>query len=192
MKPKTQSPGCMPAAALAFACAVTASAPLSASENAKAVMNPADASASVPAATYKSALPGTRNDYINRTDVPRLPWRTLFKSDGDFAPVDGEDGGASDQHKMPMSHSAAMPAMTKPAPSASDGSDARGVIKSIDRKRGKVKLKHGPIQRLDMPGMTMVFRVKDPALLEQVSKGDTVGFTLDVEGSIFYVTGFQK
>jgi Cu/Ag efflux protein CusF len=123
-------------------------------------MGPADASASVPATTYQSTLPGTQNDYLKRTDVPR--------------------------------NSASVPSMPKTALTTSDDSDARGVIKSIDRKSGKVKLKHGPIKRLDMPGMTMVFRVKDPALLEQVSKGDTVGFTVDVEGSAFYVTGFQK
>ena len=192
MKPNTQRSGCLPRAAIAFACAVIASLPLSASEYAKAVMSPADASASVPDTVYQSALPGTRNDYLKRTDVPRLPWRKLFKADGDFAPIDGEAAGVSARHKMPMKHSASMPAMAKAAATANDHSDARGVIKSIDRTSGEVKLKLGPIKRLDMPGMTMVFRVKDPALLEQVSKGDTVGFTLDVEGSTFYVTGFQK
>jgi Cu(I)/Ag(I) efflux system protein CusF len=192
VKPNTQSSGCLPRAALALAFAVIASSPLSASEHAKAVMSAADASASVPASTYKSVLPGTRNEYLNRTDAPRLPWRKLFKADGDFAPQGDAESGMPATHKMPMSGNASMPAMAKSARAASDGSDARGVVKSIDRKSGKIKLKHGPIERLDMPGMTMVFRVKDPALLEQVSKGDSVGFTLVVEGSAFYVTGFQK
>lgn len=192
MKPNTQRSGCLPRAALVLAGAVIAAAPLSASEHAKAVLDPADASARVPAMSYQSALPGTRHEYLNRTDAPRLPWRNVFKADGDFAAVDGEDAGASDTREMPMNHGASMPAVGTPAPTVSDGSDARGVIKSIDRKGGKVKLKHGPIKRLDMPGMTMVFRVKDPALLERINEGDTVGFTLDVEGSTFYVTGFQQ
>ena len=192
MKPNTQSSGCVPGAALALACAVIVSPPLLAGEHAKAVMDPADASASVPAITYQSALPGTRDEYLRRTDVTRLPWRKLFKADGDFAPEPDATPGMTGKRAMPMSHSASMPMTNKATPAASKGSDAHGVIRSIDRKSGKVKLKHGPIKRLDMPGMTMVFRVKDPSLLEQVSKGDAVGFTIDVEGSTFYVTGFQK
>ena len=43
-----------------------------------------------------------------------------------------------------------------------------------------------------MPGMTMVFRVKDPALLDQVKEGEEVGVTIEMEGSKFFVTGFQK
>ena len=71
-------------------------------------------------------------------------------------------------------------------------SDARGVIKSIDEQQNKVKLKHGPIEKFDMPGMTMVFRVKDPGLLKQVQKGDEVGVTVEMDRGAMYITGFQK
>ena len=49
-------------------------------------------------------------------------------------------------------------------------------VRKVDKDAGKVTLKHGPIANLDMPAMTMVFRVKDPAMLDQVKAGDKVRF----------------
>jgi Cu(I)/Ag(I) efflux system protein CusF len=43
-----------------------------------------------------------------------------------------------------------------------------GEVRKVDKEAGKVTLKHGEIKNLEMPGMTMVFQVKDPALLEKV------------------------
>ncbi len=60
-----------------------------------------------------------------------------------------------------------------------------GEIRKIDKAANKITLKHGPIANLDMPGMTMVFRVSDAAMLEQVKVGDKVRFTADkVDGNI--------
>lgn len=66
-----------------------------------------------------------------------------------------------------------------------------GVVRRIDKEQGKVTLKHGPIPSLDMPGMTMVFKVADPKLLEGLREGDSVRFAADrVNGSIL-VTALQ-
>jgi Cu(I)/Ag(I) efflux system periplasmic protein CusF len=51
-----------------------------------------------------------------------------------------------------------------------------GEVRTVDKEQGKVTLKHGPIKNLDMPGMTMVFTVKDKAMLEAVKAGDKVRF----------------
>ena len=60
---------------------------------------------------------------------------------------------------------------------------ARG-HRRIDAAHGKITLKHGPIDNLGMPGMTMVFRA-DPAVLGSVKVGDQVKFKADkVDGSI--------
>jgi Cu(I)/Ag(I) efflux system periplasmic protein CusF len=67
-----------------------------------------------------------------------------------------------------------------------------GEVRKIDREQGKITLKHGEIRNLDMPGMTMVFRVKEPALLDKVKEGDKVGFTADKIGGLFTVTGIDK
>jgi len=53
---------------------------------------------------------------------------------------------------------------------------ANGEVRKVDKDAGKITLKHGPIKSIDMPPMTMVFRVKDEAMLEGVKAGDKVRF----------------
>jgi Cu/Ag efflux protein CusF len=73
-------------------------------------------------------------------------------------------------------------------PSAATAVYTEGEIKKIDLDQGKVTLKHGPIENLGMPGMTMVFRVADPAKLASFKAGDAVKFKADrIEGA-FQVT----
>jgi Cu(I)/Ag(I) efflux system protein CusF len=60
-----------------------------------------------------------------------------------------------------------------------------GEVKKVDKDTGKLTIKHGPITNLDMPPMTMVFKVKDPAMLTQVKVGDKINFSVErVEGAI--------
>ena len=56
---------------------------------------------------------------------------------------------------------------------------ADGEVRKIDLGAKKITIKHGEIKNLDMPPMTMVFQVKDPALLEKVKVGDKVQFTVE-------------
>src|SRR5882672_6647055 len=69
-----------------------------------------------------------------------------------------------------------------------------GEVKKIDEAAEKVTLKHGPIKDLDMDedGMTMVFRVQDPAMLKQVKVGDKVQFEADRVNGQITVTKIQK
>lgn len=60
-------------------------------------------------------------------------------------------------------------------------------VRKVDKDGGKLTLKHDPIPNLDMPAMTMVFRVKDPAMLDQVKAGDKVRFAADRVGGQFTV-----
>jgi Cu/Ag efflux protein CusF len=60
-----------------------------------------------------------------------------------------------------------------------------GVVKKIDRDAGKISIAHDPIENLGMPKMTMVFRVKDPVMLEAVKEGDKVNFAADnIQGAL--------
>ena len=52
-------------------------------------------------------------------------------------------------------------------------------VRKVDKDAGKITLKHGEIRNLDMPPMSMVFQVKDKALLDKVKAGDKVSFTAD-------------
>ena len=56
---------------------------------------------------------------------------------------------------------------------------AEGEIKKIDKEAGKVTIKHGEIKNLDMPPMTMVFRIKDAAQLDTLKVGDKINFAAD-------------
>lgn len=53
---------------------------------------------------------------------------------------------------------------------------SEGVVRKIDKDKGKLTLRHEEIKNLDMPPMTMVFTVKDQALLEPLKVGDKVKF----------------
>ena len=55
---------------------------------------------------------------------------------------------------------------------AADFEMSEGEIRKVDPETKKITIKHGELKNLDMPAMTMVFQVKDPAVLEQVNPGD--------------------
>jgi Cu/Ag efflux protein CusF len=68
-----------------------------------------------------------------------------------------------------------------------------GQVTKIDEPASKITLKHGPIKKLDMEdGMTMVFRVQDPAMLKLVKVGDKVKFDADRVNGQLTVTKIEK
>ena len=68
-----------------------------------------------------------------------------------------------------------------------------GQVTRIDEAAGKITLRHGPIKKLDMnEGMTMVFRVQDPAMLKQVKVGDKIKFDADRINGQITVTMIEK
>ena len=68
-----------------------------------------------------------------------------------------------------------------------------GTVTKIDESASKIMLKHGPIKKFDMDdGMSMVFRVQDPALLKRVKVGDKVKFDADKINGQFTVTTIEK
>ena len=61
----------------------------------------------------------------------------------------------------------------------------KGTVKKVDAKAKKVTLIHEELKNLDMPAMTMVFRVKDDALLEKLKEGASVEFVAErVDGKL--------
>ena len=65
-------------------------------------------------------------------------------------------------------------------------------VRKIDKDAKKVTLKHGPIKNLDMPGMTMVFQVKDATLFDKFVVGDKILFTAEQQQGAFVVTGAER
>jgi len=65
-----------------------------------------------------------------------------------------------------------------------------GLVKKIDRNVGKITISHGPIENLGMPKMTMIFRVKDPAMFDRLKEGDRIRFIADKVNGAFTVMEF--
>jgi len=72
------------------------------------------------------------------------------------------------------------------------GAMSDGEVRKVDKEAKKITIKHGPLENLDMPAMTMVFQVKDPAMLDQVKAGDKVKFEAQKVGGAFTVTAIEK
>ncbi len=81
------------------------------------------------------------------------------------------------------SATASVPATTA---TLSDGEVRRG-----DKAAKKITIRHGPLANLDMPAMTMVFQVKDSAMLDQVKVGDKVKFAAEKQGGAILLTRIE-
>lgn len=89
--------------------------------------------------------------------------------------MDHGHGGAMNQAAMP-----GMNAML-----------SEGQVKKVDKAQGKITLKHGPLENMGMPGMTMVFRVQDAAMLDRVKPGDNIRFLAEKVNGALTVTKLE-
>ena len=69
---------------------------------------------------------------------------------------------------------------------------ATGEVTKLDKAGGRVTLKHGEIKNLDMPPMTMVYRVSNPRLLDELAVGSRVRFTAEKVDGQYTVTSVSK
>lgn len=66
-----------------------------------------------------------------------------------------------------------------------------GEVRKVDKDASKITLRHGEIKNLEMPAMTMVFQVKDKAMLDKVKAGDKIRFAADKMGGAFTITQLE-
>jgi Cu(I)/Ag(I) efflux system protein CusF len=82
-------------------------------------------------------------------------------------------------------------AMAAETPGASGQAGAHladGEVRKVDKDAKKLTIRHGPLPQFDMPTpMTMVYQVKDAALLDQVKPGDKIRFEAEKIGGLFTV-----
>jgi Uncharacterized conserved protein len=84
-------------------------------------------------------------------------------------------------------------AATMPGRSLAQSELTDGLVTKIDTSASKITIKHGPMKKFDMEdGMTMVYRVQDPAMLTTVKAGDKVKFDAEHVNGQFIVTKIQK
>lgn len=65
-------------------------------------------------------------------------------------------------------------------------------VRRVDKEGARLTLKHAEIKALDMPAMTMVFRVRDKAMLEGLNVGDRVRVQVVREAGQFLVTALKR
>ncbi|MDH4051769.1 MAG: copper-binding protein [Rubrivivax sp.] len=75
-------------------------------------------------------------------------------------------------------------------PALAQSTDAE--VRKVDLAAGKITLKHGGVKSLDMPPMTMVFRVGNAKLLDGVAAGDRVKVDIAKVGGQYTVTALTK
>jgi Cu(I)/Ag(I) efflux system protein CusF len=82
-------------------------------------------------------------------------------------------------------------APTETAAPASSAEMTEGEVRKVDKDNKKITIKHGPLKSLDMPGMTMVFGVKDDTVLDKVQPGEKVQFQAEKIDGKFVVTAIE-
>ena len=96
-------------------------------------------------------------------------------------------GTAFAHHESGGQHS-----MQAQAPAAGQKSGkGTGLIQQIDRDKGVITIKHGPLQGLNMPPMTMSFLVKDKAMLSSLQPLQKVDFELTYDGRQYLITSIK-
>lgn len=85
-------------------------------------------------------------------------------------------------------------AHAEPAGTGASASNAMstGEVKKVDKSAGKITIKHGPLENLGMDAMTMVFRVSDQGMLDQVKAGDRIRFVAEQPNGQLTVTRLEK
>lgn len=73
-----------------------------------------------------------------------------------------------------------------------EGALSEGEIRKIDLASGRITLRHGPIENLQMQGMTMMFRVAPVEQLEELEAGDKVRFRAVKDNGKLLVTEIEK
>lgn len=100
----------------------------------------------------------------------------------------GSAAFAADQGAVHSGHHAASAAQPSAAASAAL---TDGEVRRIDAANKKVTIKHAEIKSIAMPAMTMVFQVRDPAVLDKLKVGDKVRFAVERANGSLVVTQLQ-
>jgi Cu(I)/Ag(I) efflux system periplasmic protein CusF len=83
-------------------------------------------------------------------------------------------------------------ALWLPLGAVADTHLTEGEVRKVDLEAGKLTLRHAEIKSLDMPGMTMVFVVKDKALLDKLKAGDKIRFKAINDAGKYTVTEIER
>ncbi len=122
--------------------------------------------------------------------LTKLAFVTAMAFSASSAVLAQEAQATSDEHS---SHHTQADAQDTAGASQNEGGVAGGqmvdgVVRKVDKDAGKITIRHEELKDLGMPAMTMVFRAKDPAMLDQVKAGDKVQFQAEKSGGKITLT----
>ncbi|WP_269498716.1 copper-binding protein [Castellaniella sp. S9] len=69
---------------------------------------------------------------------------------------------------------------------------AEGTVRKVDRQTGMVTLEHGELKNVGMPPMTMAYKTKDAATLQQAKEGGKVKFRLENINGAYVITTLKN
>jgi len=82
--------------------------------------------------------------------------------------------------------------MQSPATSAGQKTGkGTGLVQQVDREKGVVTIKHGPMPELNMGAMTMTYTVKDGRQLANLKPLQKVDFDLAYDGKNYSITSIK-
>ncbi|KQO12536.1 hypothetical protein ASF11_16050 [Acidovorax sp. Leaf76] len=109
------------------------------------------------------------------------------------APAQASAATASDSHSAQGAHGThSTDGAQQPASAAAQAPLSEGEITRWDPRTLRVTLRHGEIQNLQMPPMTMVFRVQDAGVVGSLQAGDKVRFRAEQVGGAYHVVHIEK
>lgn len=94
--------------------------------------------------------------------------------------------------KKPLLAAAFLLAGANASPVLGQGPFVEGEVTKIDTAQMKVTVRHDEIPNLEMPPMTMVFRVADPAMLDTMEVGKEIRFTADRVNGAITITSVEE
>lgn len=122
----------------------------------------------------------------------------VAKSGGSMPGMGSAGTASKDEHAHGAGAGGPMPGMAMPGMgSKSDEAESAiltgtGVVRAIDKPGARIKLTHDPIEAVSWPRMTIVFRVKNASLVDQVKQGDKVKFVLTKSSTGYVISDIQN
>src|SRR3546814_4293441 len=69
---------------------------------------------------------------------------------------------------------------------------AEGIVRKVDQQTGMVTIEHGELKNVGMPPMTMAYKAKDLAMVQQAKEGEKVRFHLENLNGTYVITTLEK
>ena len=92
-------------------------------------------------------------------------------------------GVAADEHAGHSGHGTH-------APVSAEAPLIDGLVKKVDKAAGKVTISHGPLPN-GMPAMTMSFRLKEAAWIDQIKEGSKIRFVAEQVNGVMTLVKYE-